>query len=236
MSDDGENEKGQPVRAALSKTRLVLVRSGLGRSNVDDASSTLDTEFHLARDQCKQCVVAAAANADAGVEVGSALAHENLARADDLTAVDPGLPDGYSAEHAVTEQALRDAESLAGRVFGDSPQQIREQEDELVQRWRDAPDSFEMWTVRDEKGDVVCSGRVDVVDATDFAGLWGGACDPAHRGRGLYRDLVAQRARLAQARGKHLIQVDCSEDSRPILERAGLTPITTVTAAIWKRA
>ena len=156
--------------------------------------------------------------------------------ADDLTAVDPGLPDGYSAEHAVTEQALRDSESLAGRVFGDPPQQIREQEDELVQRWRDAPDSFEMWTVRDEKGDVVCSGRVDVVDATDFAGLWGGACDPAHRGRGLYRDLVAQRARLAQARGKHLIQVDCSEDSRPILERAGLTPITTVTAAIRKRA
>lgn len=77
----------------------------------------------------------------------------------------------------MTEQVLRDAESLAGRIFGDSPQQIREQEDELVQRWRDAPGSFEMWVVRDEEGHVVCSGRIDFVEGTDFAALWGGACD-----------------------------------------------------------
>lgn len=157
-------------------------------------------------------------------------------RVADLIAVDPGIPDGYTVEQAVAEPALRDAESLAGRVFGDSPQQIREQEDELVQRWRDAPDSFEMWAARDEQGDVVCSGRIDFVEGTDFAGLWGGACDPGHRGRGLYRALVGCRARSAQARGTDLVQVDCSEDSRPILERAGLTPITTVTAAIWNRA
>lgn len=156
-------------------------------------------------------------------------------RASDLVAVDPGVPDGYTVEQAVTEPALRDAESLAGRVFGDSPQRVREQEDELVQRWRDAPGSFEMWTVRDEQGDVVCSGRVDFVDGTDFAGLWGGACAPGHRGRGLYRALVARRARSARARGTDLVQVDCSEDSRPILERAGLKPITTVTAVTWRR-
>lgn len=156
-------------------------------------------------------------------------------RTEDLIAVDPGLPDGYTAERAVTEQSLREAERLAGHVFGDSPQQIREQEDEIVQRWRDAPDSFEMWAARDHEDRVVCSGRIHFVDGTDFAGLWGGACDPAHQGRGLYRALVARRARSAQARGKHLVQVDCSEDSRPILERAGMTPITTVTAALWNR-
>lgn len=154
-------------------------------------------------------------------------------RVGDLIAVDPGLPEGYTDEHAVTEQALRDAESLAGRIFGDSPQQIREQEDELVQQWRDAPGSFEMWVVRYEEGHVVCSGRIDFVEGTDFAGPWGGACDPALGGLGLYRALVAQRARSAQARGKHLVQVDCSEDSRPILERAGLATITTVSAVIW---
>lgn len=154
---------------------------------------------------------------------------------EDLIASDPGVADGYTAECAVTELALRQAERLAGRVFGDSPQRIREQEDELIERWRDAPESFEMWLVRDAEGSVVCSGRVDFVDGTDFAGLWGGACDRAHRGRGLYRALVAQRAQSAQARGKRYIQVDCSEDSRPILERAGLTPITMVTAAIWNR-
>lgn len=154
-------------------------------------------------------------------------------RVEDVIGCDPGVPDGYTTERAVTELALRQAERLAGQVFGDSPQRIREQEDELIERCRDAPESFEMWLARDAEGSVACSGRVDFVDGTDFAGLWGGACDRAHRGRGLYRALVGQRARSAQARGKRYIQVDCSEDSRPILERAGLIPITTVTAVIW---
>lgn len=89
--------------------------------------------------------------------------------------------------------------------------------------------------VRDASGAAVCSGRVDFVDGTEFAGLWGGACDEAHRGKGLYRAVAAVRARSARERGKPFVQVDCTEDSRPILERAGLSPITTTTPAVWRR-
>ena len=145
--------------------------------------------------------------------------------------VAPETPCGYTVERAVTEASLREAEHLAGRVFRDSPERIRIQEDELVEQWRSAPESLEMWVVRDEGGHVVCSGRSEFPEGTDFAGLWGGACLEGHRGRGLYRALVAQRARSARDRGRALIHVDCSEYSRPILERAGLLPLTTVRSA-----
>lgn len=154
---------------------------------------------------------------------------------DDVIAADEGLPTGYTLERATTEQAMRDAEGLAGRVFGDSPERSRRQGDELVERMRRDPESFEMWFVRDSAGEIVCSGRVDFVDDTDFAGLWGGACDERHRGRGLYRALAAQRARAAMTRGKALLQVDCTEYSRPILQRAGLVAVTTSTPAVWRR-
>lgn len=91
-----------------------------------------------------------------------------------IIAADDGLPAGYSLDRATSEQAMRDAENLAGRVFGDSPERSRRQADELVDRMTRDPDSFEMWLVRDASGAVVCSGRVDFVDGTDFAGLWGG--------------------------------------------------------------
>ena len=49
------------------------------------------------------------------------------------------------------------------------------------------------------------------------------------RGRGIYRALVSYRARLAVARGFTHLQVDASDDSRPILERNGFIPVTTTT-------
>lgn len=138
---------------------------------------------------------------------------------------------GYAVERAATEAQLREAEHLAGRVFEDSPERIRLQQDQLVERWQSAPETFEMWAVRDGDGQVVCSGRLEFPDRTDFAGLWGGACLDEHRGRGLYRALVDQRARSARDRGRSLLHVDCSEYSRPILQRVGLVPVTTVRSA-----
>jgi hypothetical protein len=49
----------------------------------------------------------------------------------------------------------------------------------------------------------------------------------------VYRALVAHRARLAEQRGKTLLQVDCSPDSRPILERLGLVAVTTTTPYVY---
>lgn len=66
--------------------------------------------------------------------------------------------------------------------------------------------------------------------------LWGGATLPAWRGRGIYRALVAHRAKLAAERGRRYIETDASDDSRPILERLGFVAVTTTTPYVWSPA
>ena len=82
---------------------------------------------------------------------------------------------------------------------------------------------------------VVCAGRLTPVEGTEFAGIWGGSTLPEFRGRGIYRALVAARARSALARGIRFIHSDCTDMSRPILERSGLRPVTTTTPYVWTR-
>jgi GNAT superfamily N-acetyltransferase len=80
---------------------------------------------------------------------------------------------------------------------------------------------------------VVCAAWVRFARGTDFVTLWGGATLPAWRGRGIYRAIVAHRANLAAQRGFRYLQVDASDDSRPILERLGFVAVTTTTPFIW---
>jgi ribosomal protein S18 acetylase RimI-like enzyme len=98
---------------------------------------------------------------------------------------------------------------------------------------RDGGDT-EYW-LAEVDGRVVCAGRLTVVPGTGIAGIWGGGTDPAWRGRGIYRALVAARARSALAGGVRLLHSDCSAMSRPILERSGLVPVTTTTPYVWTR-
>ncbi|MBQ1074718.1 GNAT family N-acetyltransferase [Micromonospora sp. C31] len=85
-----------------------------------------------------------------------------------------------------------------------------------------------------EAGDtVVSAGWVRYQANTGFATLWGGSTLPRWRRRGIYRALVAYRARLAEQRGRTLLQVDCSPESRPILRRLGLVPVTTTTPYVY---
>jgi GNAT superfamily N-acetyltransferase len=92
----------------------------------------------------------------------------------------------------------------------------------------------EFWIA--EVGDrVVCGGRLTPVVGTDFAGIWGGSTLPEFRGRGIYRALVAARARSAVERGVRFIHSDCTDMSRPILERSGLRRVTTTTPYVWTR-
>ncbi|MFD4043109.1 GNAT family N-acetyltransferase, partial [Streptomyces sp. NPDC058605] len=65
------------------------------------------------------------------------------------------------------------------------------------------------------------------------AGLWGGGTVEGWRGRGLYRALVAHRARAAADRGYRYLQVDAMSTSRPILERLGFEPLTTTTPYLY---
>ena len=95
-------------------------------------------------------------------------------------------------------------------------------------------DSSEFWVA--EVGDrVVCGGRLTPVAGTDFAGIWGGSTLPDFRGRGIYRALVSARAASAMERGIRLIHSDCTDMSRPILERSGLRAVTTTTPYVWSR-
>jgi GNAT superfamily N-acetyltransferase len=81
-------------------------------------------------------------------------------------------------------------------------------------------------------GTPVCGGRVEFYEGTEFAGLWGGGTLPGWRGRGIFRALVAYRARLAAERGFRYLQVDASPDSRPILARLGFSELATTTPFI----
>ena len=79
-------------------------------------------------------------------------------------------------------------------------------------------------------GDVpVSSARMEMIPGTRFAGLWGGGTAEEWRGRGVYRALIAYRARVAAERGYRYLQVDASDQSRPILERLGFAALTTTT-------
>ncbi len=75
----------------------------------------------------------------------------------------------------------------------------------------------------------VSAARMDLHPGTEFASLWGGGTAPEWRGRGVYRALVAYRAREALARGYRYLQVDASAESQPILARLGFAALATTT-------
>jgi GNAT superfamily N-acetyltransferase len=87
--------------------------------------------------------------------------------------------------------------------------------------------------VAEAEGVAVSAGWVRFPSGTDFATLWGGATLPAWRGRGVYRALVRRRAQLAADRGRRYVQVDASDDSRPILERLGFRAVTQTRPYVW---
>jgi hypothetical protein len=87
-----------------------------------------------------------------------------------------------------------------------------------------------------EDGDlVVSSAWLAPFAGTSVAGLWGGTTLAAYRGRGIYQALVARRARLAVESGCRFLQVDASDDSRPILERLGLSVVGGTTPYVVGR-
>ncbi|MFI0167711.1 GNAT family N-acetyltransferase [Streptomyces sp. NPDC017095] len=82
-------------------------------------------------------------------------------------------------------------------------------------------------------GEPVAAARLEPVPGTPFAGLWGGGTVAAWRGRGVYRALVAHRARVAAALGYRHLQVDASAQSRPILARLGFQALSTTTPYLY---
>jgi GNAT superfamily N-acetyltransferase len=100
--------------------------------------------------------------------------------------------------------------------------------DDLAEERAADPEGLHIFVA--EAGDLtVCAGWVSFPSGTEFVTFWGGATLPAWRRRGIYRALVAHRAMLAAEGGRRYIEVDASDDRRPILERLGFVAVTTTT-------
>ena len=145
-------------------------------------------------------------------------AHEALVLGEArLLAGEPVLPDGLTMRRVTERRDLERVAAMESEVWGEDWAWLA---DDLEERL----DSIEVLVVED--GDTVVSAAWLVpLGETPVAGLWGGSTLAAYRGRGIYRALVAARATSALARGCTVLQVDASDDSRPILERLGLRTV-----------
>jgi hypothetical protein len=146
-----------------------------------------------------------------------------------LLAVDAPLPEGIRLRRITSEPDVRALSAMQEEIFGGGF--AEEMADALLRRLA-VGDGMELW-VGEADGEIVSAGRLEPVPGTEFAGIWGGATRPEWRGRGIYRALTAARARSALALGKRLIHSDSTEDSRPILERAGLIKVSATTPYVW---
>lgn len=104
---------------------------------------------------------------------------------------------------------------------------------ELREELAETPDDLRIH-VAEVEGEIVCAAWVRFHQGTDFASLWGGSTLPEWRRKGIYRALVGRRAVQARDRGFRYLQVDASDDSKPILDRLGLSAVTGTTPFRWK--
>ncbi|HST47679.1 GNAT family N-acetyltransferase [Jatrophihabitans sp.] len=103
---------------------------------------------------------------------------------------------------------------------------------DLAERQANSPDHLAIFAA--EAGPQMISVAWLVRDpGSEFATLWGGATRPEWRGKGIYRALVARRARFAVSTGARYLQVDASDDSAPILQRLGFVAVATTTPYLW---
>ncbi|WP_406459277.1 GNAT family N-acetyltransferase [Streptomyces sp. NBC_00876] len=151
-----------------------------------------------------------------------------IGRADEMAA-DPVLPDGVTLRRVTGEADMRRIAVMESDVWGEDWGWLG---DDLIARVATAPDEIAVY-VAEAGGEVVSAAWLVFRTGTEFAGLWGGSTLAAWRGRGIYRALVAARAKLAVARGTRYLQVDASDDSAPILSRLGFHAVTTTTPYVW---
>ncbi|MFF1445676.1 GNAT family N-acetyltransferase [Streptomyces sp. NPDC058295] len=145
--------------------------------------------------------------------------------------VDAGPPEGVRIVPVTDRAGVELMVEANERAFGHDGSWLR---DLLLARLAADPDAIVALLAM--AGDVpVSSARMELIPGTRFAGLWGGGTVEGWRGRGVYRALIAHRARIAADRGYRYLQVDASAQSRPILERLGFAPLSTTTPYLYTR-
>jgi GNAT superfamily N-acetyltransferase len=139
--------------------------------------------------------------------------------------VDVAVPDGVTLVDVDDEAGISELVELHDTVFGGDHATIGHY---LAAHLHDDPPSV-VGVLAVADGVAVSAGRVELTRGTDFASLWGGGTLPAWRGRGVFRALVAHRARHAAEAGFRYLQVDASDESRPILARLGFEELAVTT-------
>ncbi|WP_316524562.1 GNAT family N-acetyltransferase [Kitasatospora brasiliensis] len=147
-----------------------------------------------------------------------------IARIADLP-TESALPEGVRLMPVTDEAGVGLLMEAHKQAFGVEHPNLRER---MLEQLRNGTGTVSMIVAM--AGDRPVSGaRMELIPGTGFVGLWGGGTAPDWRGRGIYRALVAHRARLAADLGYEYLQVDASDQSRPILQRLGFARLSTTT-------
>ncbi|MEU2424202.1 GNAT family N-acetyltransferase [Streptomyces sp. NPDC007851] len=139
--------------------------------------------------------------------------------------VDAGPPDGVRLVPVTDAAGVDLVVDVHEKAFGTDGARLRHR---LRAQLAARPDTV-VAVVALAGDEPVSAARMELPPGTRFAGLWGGGTVAGWRGRGVYRALVAHRARVAADRGYPYLQVDASAMSRPILERLGFHALGTTT-------
>jgi hypothetical protein len=146
-------------------------------------------------------------------------------------AASPVVPAGATLTEVSADAEIREIVAMESEIWGHDWSWLA---GELIARRTAAPGDIEFFAVREDRtGRMVSAAWLSYYPGSDFAALMGGSTLAAWRGRGVYRALVAVRARRAVARGVRYLQVDASDDSAPILRRLGFRAVTTTTPYVW---
>jgi GNAT superfamily N-acetyltransferase len=159
---------------------------------------------------------------------GFLMEHRSTLMVMDLLAGGPSMPPDIEVRRVADQTMLVDFVRLSAEAFGVGAdwqfdvfsEHLGSSEDRLFVAYAD--------------GQAAGSARMEITDGSRFAGLFGGAVSPRFQGRGLYRAMVAARAASAGASGARYLTTGALETSRPILERLGFTPLTSI--ARWALA
>jgi hypothetical protein len=134
-------------------------------------------------------------------------------------------PCPYRVERVRTADDLATFAATAEQIFGtDQTPVVRE----ISARLADRSDEHIAYMIYDESGHVASVARLYTHPRSQFAGLYGGGTLATHRGQGLYRAGVRQRALDALELGARYLRVDALPTSQPILQRLGFEVLTHV--------
>ncbi|MFJ5922590.1 GNAT family N-acetyltransferase [Kitasatospora sp. NPDC092948] len=141
-------------------------------------------------------------------------------------------PEGITLRRVTARTDMRRIAALQQEVWGEDWSFLI---DDLTENAAADPEGFLVVVAETDTAtpEVVSAAWLTRSPGTEFAGLWGGSTLAAWRGRGIYRSLVAHRARWALEHGIRYLQVDASPDSAPILRRLGMHAVTTTTPYVW---